>query len=142
MMSGKINTCVKRTWQKAMGLFRIMPDWILSTITVEFMKVSVIATFYNQEKYARKCIDSIVGHDGSTDRSGAICDECAEIDGRIQVIHKENGGVTSARNAGLSIADGDYVSFVDGDDYIEPKHPCVFLRGRDADEHLLPRSSG
>ena len=79
--------------------------------------ISIIVPVYNVEKYLRKCIDSIVNQtyknleiilvdDGSTDDSGKICDEFAEKDGRIKVIHKENGGLSSARNSGLEIAAG------------------------------------
>ena len=92
--------------------------------------ISVIVPVYNVEKYIRKCLDSIVNQtyrdleiilvdDGSTDASGAICDEYAEKDIRIKVIHKENGGQSSARNLGLDIATGEYIGFVDSDDTIE-----------------------
>lgn len=92
------------------------------------MSVSVIVPVYNVESYVAKCIESIVNQtfkdldiilvdDGSTDSSGSICDRYAEKDKRIRVIHKENGGVSSARNAGLDIAVGDYYVFIDGDDY-------------------------
>lgn len=93
-------------------------------------KVSVIVPVYKVEPYLRKCLDSITGQtyrnleiilvdDGSPDNCGAICDEFAKKDERIKVIHKENGGVSSARNAGLSIATGEWVGWVDGDDWIE-----------------------
>ena len=93
------------------------------------MLVSVIVPVYNVESYVAKCIESIVNQtfkdldiilidDGSTDSSGSICDRYAEKDKRIKVIHKVNGGVSSARNAGLDIAVGEYIVFVDGDDYI------------------------
>lgn len=93
-------------------------------------RVSVIVPVYKVEHYLRKCLDSIVNQtyqdleillvdDGSPDNCGAICDEYAEKDGRIRVIHKENGGVASARNAGLDIAAGDWIGFVDPDDWIE-----------------------
>ncbi len=92
--------------------------------------ISVIVPIYNAEQYLEKCIDSIINqsytnleiilvNDGSTDNSGAICDEYAKRDSRIIVIHKENGGLSSARNAGLDIARGEYISFVDSDDWIE-----------------------
>lgn len=91
--------------------------------------ISVIVPVYNVEKYLRKCIDSILCQtyenlqiifvdDGSTDGSATICDDYAAKDNRIEVIHKANGGLSSARNAGLDIARGDYISFVDSDDYI------------------------
>lgn len=93
--------------------------------------LSVIVPVYNIEKYLRECIDSILTQDiaemevilvddGSTDASGTICDEYAEKDGRVTVVHKENGGVSTARNAGLDIARGKYVTFVDSDDYLLP----------------------
>ena len=91
--------------------------------------ISIIIPIYKLEKYLDRCIESIVNQtyrnleiilvdDGSPDRCPSICDEWAEKDSRIKVIHKENGGVSSARNAGLDIAKGDYIGFVDGDDYI------------------------
>lgn len=91
--------------------------------------VSVIVPVYNVEKYLKKCITSIntdryrnveiiLVDDGSTDSSGKICDECAEKDGRITVLHKENGGLSSARNAGIDVSNGKYIMFVDSDDYI------------------------
>ena len=93
--------------------------------------VSIIVPIYNIEGYIRECIDSILAEtypdfvlilvdDGSPDNCGRICDEYAEKDVRIKVIHKENGGLTSARNAGLSVAKGDWIMHVDGDDWIEP----------------------
>lgn len=93
-------------------------------------KVSIIVPVYNVEKYICRCLDRIVAQtmsdrecilvdDGSSDRSGEICDEYAANDERIIVIHKQNGGSASARNAGLSVATGDYITFVDGDDWIE-----------------------
>ena len=96
-------------------------------------KISVIVPIYNVEKYLRRCIDSILAQtytnleiilvdDGSPDGCPAICDEYAEKDDRIVVIHKENGGVSSARNAGLEIFNGQYVTFVDSDDFIEEKY--------------------
>lgn len=93
--------------------------------------ISVIVPIYKVEDYLPKCVDSILSQtyshleiilvdDGSPDRCGEICDEYAERDSRIQVIHKRNGGLSSARNAGIDIARGDYFSFVDSDDWIEP----------------------
>lgn len=91
--------------------------------------VSVIAPIYNVENYVSKCIQSICDQsyqnieiilvdDESTDSSGRIADEFSERDNRITVIHKENGGVSSARNAGIEAAKGDYVCFIDGDDFV------------------------
>lgn len=93
-------------------------------------KISVIVPIYNVEKYLEKCIDSIINQtyknleiilvdDGSTDSCSKICKEYEKIDKRIKVIYKENGGLSDARNAGLKIATGDYIGFVDSDDYIE-----------------------
>jgi len=91
--------------------------------------ISVIIPVYNVENYLSNCIDSVINQtyknleiilvdDGSIDSSAKICDEYAKKDGRIKVIHKENGGLSSARNAGLDIAKGKYISFVDSDDTI------------------------
>ena len=93
--------------------------------------ISIIIPVYNVEQYLNRCIDSIVNQtyknleiilidDGSTDNSGKICDEYALKDKRIKVIHKENGGLSSARNMGLKMVRGEYVGFIDPDDYIEP----------------------
>ena len=92
--------------------------------------ISVIIPVYNVEKYLRKCLDSVCNQsykrleiilvdDGSTDGSGAICDEYAYTDKRIRVVHKENGGLSDARNVGLDHATGQYIGFVDSDDFIE-----------------------
>ncbi len=94
--------------------------------------ISVIVPVYNVENYVGQCIESIINQsytelqiilvdDGSTDQSGLICDEYANKDTRIQVIHKSNGGPVSARKAGIDVAIGKYIGFVDGDDYIEPR---------------------
>lgn len=93
-------------------------------------KVSIIISIYNVEKFLHKCINSVINQiyknleiilvdDGSTDKSSEICDYFQSIDNRIIVIHKKNGGLSSARNAGLKIASGEFVYFVDGDDYID-----------------------
>ncbi len=95
-------------------------------------KVSVIVPVYNVENYLEKCLDSIISQtyknleiilvdDGSTDSSGKICDSYAKKDKRIKVIHKENGGLSDARNMGLDVASGKFISFVDSDDYIDKR---------------------
>ena len=92
--------------------------------------LSVIVPVYRVETYLPKCLDSLVGQtyadleiilvdDGSPDRSGAICDEYAARDSRIVVIHQENRGASQARNAGLDRATGEFVAFVDSDDYLD-----------------------
>lgn len=97
-----------------------------------FPLISIIIPVYNVASYVSRCLQSVVNQsyenleiivvdDGSTDDSGSICDEFANRDPRIRIIHKINGGLSSARNAGLDIAKGEYIGFVDSDDYIEPK---------------------
>lgn len=100
--------------------------------------ISVIVPVYNTELYLRQCLDSILCQtyrdleillidDGSTDKSGKICDEYAKCDNRIIVIHTKNHGLSSARNLGLRNAKGEYVGFVDSDDYIEPNmYECLY----------------
>lgn len=94
------------------------------------MLISVIVPVYNVKNYLCKCVDSIINQtynnleiilvdDGSTDGSGAICDEYVLKDSRVKVIHKENGGVSSARNLGIAQAGGEYICFVDSDDWLE-----------------------
>lgn len=91
--------------------------------------ISVIVPIYNQEKYLERCVDSILRQtysnleiilidDGSTDKSGEICEAYLRKDTRIQVVHKKNGGLSSARNAGIKVARGEYIGFVDSDDFI------------------------
>ena len=91
--------------------------------------ISVIIPVYNSEKYLRKCIDSVLAqsytnfelilvNDGSTDGSGKICDEYAEKDERVRVFHKDNGGVSDARNRGIENARGEWIAFVDSDDWV------------------------
>lgn len=91
------------------------------------MKLSIIIPVYNVEQYLQSCVQSVITqtyqdlqvilvNDGSTDSSGALCDQLAKQDKRIQVLHKKNGGLSDARNAGLKVATGDYVAFLDSDD--------------------------
>ena len=91
--------------------------------------VSIIVPIYNVEKYIHECVESLISQtyrdieiilvdDASPDACGQICDEYARKDGRIKVIHKPNGGLSDARNAGIELASGDYLMFVDSDDYI------------------------
>lgn len=100
--------------------------------------LSVVVPVYNVEEYLARCVDSILNQtyrnlevilvdDGATDSSGSICDDFAAKDSRVRVIHKKNGGLSSARNAGIDMASGEYITFVDSDDWIEA----------DAYEHML-----
>lgn len=89
--------------------------------------ISIIIPVYNVEKYLNTCVYSVIYQtyqnleiilvdDGSTDNSGKLCDELMKLDKRIKVIHKINGGLSDARNAGIEIANGEYIGFVDSDD--------------------------
>ncbi len=93
--------------------------------------ISIIVPVYNVEKYIHQCVDSIINQtytnleiilvdDGSPDNCGKICDEYAAKDSRIKVIHKPNGGLSDARNCGIEAADGEWLMFIDSDDWIEP----------------------
>ena len=95
------------------------------------IKITVIMPVYNVEQYIRSCIDSLIAQtfqdweliavdDGTPDKSGEICDEYAKNDSRISVIHKENGGAPSARNTAIPKARGEYLYFMDSDDWAEP----------------------
>lgn len=96
----------------------------------ESPRISVIVPVYNAEKYLTQCVESILRQDftdfelllvddGSKDKSGLICDEYAQKDQRVKVFHKENGGVSSARNVGLDKAQGEFIVFIDSDDYVD-----------------------
>ena len=100
--------------------------------------ISIIIPIYNSEKYLRKCIDSVISQtfndwemilidDGSTDNSGSICNEYAS-DSRVIIKHAQNGGVSKARNMGLRLAKGDYVTFMDSDDWLEPNAFEIYNR--------------
>ena len=112
-------------------------------------RISVIVPIYNTEKYLARCIESILCQtytnleiilvdDGSPDSCPRICDEYAEKDERIKVIHKPNGGLSDARNSGLKIANGEYVIFLDSDDYynntkfLQDIHDQLSLKNADA----------
>lgn len=109
--------------------------------------ISVIVPVYNVSAYLPECLDSILSQDydkleviliddGSTDDSGAICDTYAQRDGRIRVIHQKNGGAAAAKNAGLRAAAGEYLSFADSDDFLEPNvygYMLSLLRNYDVD---------
>ena len=118
-------------------------EWEIQMDSIEYFEkkplVSVIIPVYNVSRYLPQCLDSVTGQtyqnleiviidDGSTDRSGDICDQYAERDDRIRVIHSENRGLASARNLGLENIRGDYISFIDSDDWIEP-HTIETLLG-------------
>lgn len=93
-------------------------------------KITIIVPVYQVEDYLDRCVQSLMRQtyseleiilvdDGSVDSSPQMCDQYAKIDNRVKVIHKENGGLSSARNSGIDVATGDYIMFVDSDDYIE-----------------------
>lgn len=95
--------------------------------------ISIVVPVYNVEKYLQRCLNSIqkqsytnleiiLVDDGSKDSSGSICEEIAKTDDRIQVIHKENGGLSDARNVGVKHATGEYIAFVDSDDYLDENY--------------------
>lgn len=105
-------------------------DWMIDMLKSDL--ISIIIPVYQVERYLNRCIESIVRQthrnieillvdDGSIDHCPAMCDQWAEKDARIRVIHKENGGLSDARNAGLAIASGDYIGFVDSDDWVSPE---------------------
>lgn len=113
--------------------------------------ISVIVPVYKVEQYLPRCVDSLLHQtyenleiilvdDGSPDRCGEICEEYARKDPRIRVIHKENGGLSSARNAGIDVARGEYLGFVDSDDWVEPE--AYALMAEMAVEEKLPMVCG
>lgn len=111
-------------------------------------KISVIIPIYNVEQYIHECMNSVMNQtytnleiilvdDGSTDNCPAICDEYAMKDSRIKVIHKENGGLSDARNAGLEIATGKYIGYVDSDDYIAlDMYECLYKACEENDAEI------
>ena len=101
--------------------------------------VSIIVPVYNAEKFLRRCVDSILSqeytdfelilvNDGSKDLSGAICDEYAEQDSRVRVLHKENTGVSDSRNQAIAMAQGTYLQFLDSDDWMTPDATKLLVR--------------
>ena len=92
--------------------------------------ISVVLPVYNVERYIIKCMNSVLSQtyknieiilvdDGSQDRCPEICERYAKKDKRVKVIHKENGGLSDARNAGIKVANGEYITFIDSDDYVD-----------------------
>lgn len=124
----------------------------------KFPELSIIIPVYNVEKYLRQCLDSILTQtsqnyevilvdDGSTDESPAICDQYAKKDKRFKVIHKKNEGVSVARNAGIDICTGEFISFVDSDDWLEPTYVSTLIcQMRNADliffSHIVHSEDG
>ncbi len=112
------------------------------------MKISVIIPVYKVEDYLERCVKSVINQryknleiilvdDGSPDRCPEICDDLAKQDKRIKVIHKDNGGVSSARNAGLDIATGDFVTFLDSDDWFLDSFSDVCENLKEDDEYVI-----
>lgn len=102
--------------------------------------ISIIVPIYKVEEYLHRCVDSLLGQtygdfelilvdDGSPDGCGSICDAYAAADSRVRVIHKPNGGLSDARNAGMDIAAGEYIAFVDSDDWVAPEYLERLLEG-------------
>ena len=111
-------------------------------------KISIIIPVYNAEKELAICIQSILAQtytdfelllvdDGSTDSSGVICDRYAELDSRVRVFHKKNGGASSARNVGLDNARGEFIGFVDADDYVLPEFLSNFINICNGEDLLI-----
>ena len=115
--------------------------------------ISIIIPIYDVQCYLRKCIDSVINQtyknleiilvdDESPDNCGEICEEYAKKDNRIKVIHKKNGGLSSARNAGLDVCTGEYVSFIDSDDFVEETYIeelCNMIEKNEADISMANR---
>lgn len=110
--------------------------------------ISVVVPVYNVEKYLKRCVDSILTQtytnlevilidDGSTDASSNICNEYVDKDRRVRVRHQQNGGLSAARNTGISIAKGDYIAFVDSDDFIHPQMIECLYKGMSENKVML-----
>lgn len=117
---------------------------------MEDKKVSVVVPIYNVEDYLDKCVESIVNQtyknleiilvdDGAKDNSGYLCDQWAKKDDRVKVVHKENGGLSSARNAGMDVATGEYIMFEDSDDWLELEliEKCVDRITKDSSQLVI-----
>ncbi|MDE6807819.1 MAG: glycosyltransferase family 2 protein, partial [Prevotella sp.] len=111
-------------------------------------KVSVIVPVYKAEKYLDRCVESILAQtysewelllvdDGSPDKSGELCDIWSKKDSRIKVFHKENGGVSSARNLGIELAKGEWITFVDSDDWVDEKYLESFFHNNYSYEKII-----
>lgn len=116
------------------------------------MVVDIIVPVYNVSKYLNKCIESLLAQtykyikiilvdDGSTDGSEKICDNYARIDDRINVIHKENGGLVSAWTMGIKNSKSEWVVFVDGDDWVEYKHIELLVKEQMLEDYKATRNS-
>ena len=123
-----------------------MTDW------VDKGKISIIVPVYRVEDYLERCIGSLMSQtyedieiiivdDESPDKCPAICDEYGRKDSRIRVIHKKHEGLSAARNTGIAAAEGDYVMFVDSDDYIEPDSCERLVSSMDADVDIVAGAS-
>lgn len=111
--------------------------------------ISVVIPVYNAEKYLRQCVASVLAqtyrdfeiilvNDGSRDNSGALCDELAAQNTEIRVIHKENGGAADTRNRGVEVASGEYIAFIDSDDYIAPRYLSFLVELMNTYETKVP----
>ena len=109
------------------------------------MRLSLVVPVYKAEKYLHRCVESVLAQtmgdwelilvdDGSPDSSGAMCDDFAKRDARIKVIHQENAGVSAARNAGVAVAQGEYIAFLDSDDWVEPRMYELLLAAADSED--------
>lgn len=133
--------------------YRLIEDWLslperdqkTNLLLMSSILISVIIPVFNTEKYLSRCVESVLNQsfkdfelilvdDGSTDNSGKICDEYSSEDSRVKVIHQDNQGVSVARNQGMAVARGLYVSFVDSDDWIEKDYLKTFVDNLHEDE--------